>query len=272
MGGGREDGRSGARRNHAIAADAFQALVRHIEDLALRAWPPAVVQDLDGWRLRYDGGVTQRANSVWPNGARGRLSLEDRLRAVEEFYRERELPALYQLTPASLPSDLDAVLARRGYRTAAPTSVQTASIDRVLERTESSEHLVTIDSFHDEWFEAYCEEASRDTYDATVRRGILQRIEPGSGYATLCSQGRPVAVGLGVVEAGWVGIFCMATLPAFRRQGAGAAVLRSLAEWGRQQGAEQVYLQVTEANVEARPLYAKAGFEMLYTYHYRVAE
>jgi len=88
----------------------------------------------------------------------------------------------------------------------------------------------------------------------------------------LCSQGRPVAVGLGVVEAGWVGIFCMATLPAFRRQGAGAAVLRSLAEWGRQQGAEQVYLQVTEANVEARPLYAKAGFEMLYTYHYRVAE
>lgn len=238
----------------------------------MRAWPPAVVEDLDGWRLRHDHGVTQRANSVWPNEAGRRLSLERRLRAVEAFYRERKLPARYQISPACLPSDLDAVLAGKGYRRAAPTSVQTAPIDRVLAGTDRAEHVVTIDSFHDEWFEAYCEGASRDDYDARVRRGILRRIEPATGYATLCSQGRPVAVGLGVVEAGWVGVFCMATLPAFRRQGAGAAVLRSLAQWGRQQGAGQMYLQVTEANLQARPLYAKAGFETLYTYHYRVAE
>lgn len=238
----------------------------------MRAWPPAVVEDLDGWRLRYDHGVTQRANSVWPNEDRGRLSLEERLRAVGAFYRRRELPALYQISPPCLPSDLDAVLAGKGYRTIAPTSVQTALIDTVLTGTDRTEHVVSIDSFHDEWFEAYCEGASRDAYDATARRGILQRIVPATGYATLSSEGRPVAVGLGVAEAGWVGVFCMATLSAFRRQGAGAAVLRSLAEWGRQQGAEQVYLQVTEANLGARPLYARAGFETLYTYHYRVAE
>ncbi len=74
----------------------FRNLVRRIEGLALHARPPAVVEDLGGWRLRYDRGVTQRANSVWPHEARGRLSLKDRLHAVEAFYRERELQVLYQ--------------------------------------------------------------------------------------------------------------------------------------------------------------------------------
>ncbi len=42
-------------------------LVRHIEGLALRAWPAAEQQSLDGWRLRFNAGVTRRANSVsWP--------------------------------------------------------------------------------------------------------------------------------------------------------------------------------------------------------------
>jgi ribosomal protein S18 acetylase RimI-like enzyme len=80
-----------------------------------------------------------------------------------------------------------------------------------------------------------------------------------------------VAVGLGVLEQGWVGVFCMNTRPEFRRQGAGQAVLRALAGWGDEAGATRMYLQVMEENQPAGGLYTRAGFGTLYTYHYREA-
>ena len=44
-------------------------------------------------------------------------------------------------------------------------------------------------------------------------------------------EGQVVALGMGVLEDGWLGIFNMATLPAFRRQGLAGAVLAGLADW-----------------------------------------
>ncbi len=72
-----------------------------------------------------------------------------------------------------------------------------------------------------------------------------------------------------MVEAGWLGIFCMGTAPHFRRRGAARAILRTLAIWGQLYGAQQVYLQVMDHNVAARLLYARVGFATLYHYHYR---
>ena len=62
----------------------------------------------------------------------------------------------------------------------------------------------------------------------------------------------------------------MATQPAFRRQGAAGAILHALARWGQAHGATQIYLQVMQDNQPALALYAGAGFETLYRYHYRV--
>jgi ribosomal protein S18 acetylase RimI-like enzyme len=74
-----------------------------------------------------------------------------------------------------------------------------------------------------------------------------------------------------VADEDWIGLFCMATRPEFRRRGAATAVLRALAGWGRHQGAARAYLQVMDDNLPARSLYARAGFETLYHYHYREA-
>jgi hypothetical protein len=38
--------------------------ITQIEALAANAIPAAIVQELDGWRLRFNYGVTRRANSV----------------------------------------------------------------------------------------------------------------------------------------------------------------------------------------------------------------
>src|SRR5438309_5854038 len=86
------------------------SLIRAVEERAANAWPAEVVQELDGWRLRYAEGVTRRANSVWPNRAGDRHSLEERLSLAEEFYHRRNQPTRFHICPAAQPSNLDAHL------------------------------------------------------------------------------------------------------------------------------------------------------------------
>src|SRR5690242_8028712 len=104
-------------------------LVRTLEELAFRAWPAEEVRVFEGWRLRFTHGVTNRANSVWPNVSEGALPLAARVREVESFYRARGVPAQFQITDAAQPDGLDAFLAEHGYVVRLPVGVQTASID-----------------------------------------------------------------------------------------------------------------------------------------------
>lgn len=246
-------------------------LIRHLEELAANAWPAAVVQIVDGWRLRFNGGITRRANSVWPNEDGRRLPLVEKLALVEDFYARWGGPARYQICPAARPDDLDAILVRRGYTLDALTAVQTASLTAVLARTEPKPgYTVTVtDSFDEVWFATYCQAERVDHRAAEARRAILQRIGPRTGYALLRVDGHPAAIGLAVAEQGWSGLFSMATRPEFRRRGAATAILHALARWSQQHQTSQIYLQVMGNNGPALALYARVGFETLYHYHYR---
>lgn len=246
-----------------------------LETLAANAWPAAEVETCGGWRLRSTLGVTRRANSVWPNHDDGALSLDARLAQVEAFYAARRLPAIYQICDAMQPAQLDTVLATRGYALEAPTFVQVAPLATLLARLPSLRHYPTFEvevseEFDPQWFDLYCTSEAVSTAAASVRRTILERITPLHGFVTLYADGTPAAVGMGVVEAGWLGIFSMATLPAYRRRGAARAILRTLAVWAQLYDAQSAYLQVMEHNVPAQALYATAGFVTAYRYHYRV--
>ena len=247
-------------------------LVHFLEELASNAWPSAMAQMVDGWRLRFNERITQRANSVLPNDCTGSISLDKRLSLAEDFYARRGMGARFQVSPASLPVELDDALAARGYARISDTSVQTAQVENVLESTGANtprRFEVSISSFNDAWMDAYAQGSNMNAHEHAMRRGIVQRIGPRAGFALASTSGQPVAVGLGVTERGWTGIFCMETLPAFRRQGAATAILGALAQWGSENGATQMYLQVMLNNAPACALYQRAGFTPLYTYWYR---
>ena len=246
-------------------------LVREIEELAMDARPAAVVQALDGWRLRFNWGVTSRTNSVWPNEAGDAVPLAERLRIVEDFYAQYGAPAQYQMTPAACPNDLDDHLARRGYTTHSRTCVQTATLTDVISRTGATTQVHIADTPSDAWFDAYSDVSGADARSVDLREGIVQRIEAPMVFADLSLDGQVAAVGMGVLERGWLGIFNMATHTTFRRRGAATAILGALASWAAQQGATHTYLQVMESNVPARTLYEGLGFVTLYHYHYRKA-
>lgn len=253
---------------------ALLSQIHQLETLAANAWPAAEVQTLAGWRLRHTAGVTRRANSVWPNDLIGVTDLATKVAAVEQFYAERNLPARYQIAPCMQPANLDDHLAERGYRAVARTAVQTAPFTTILSKApplrQQPEFVVEVSETFDEgWFQAYSRFAEEEASGMAARRGILQRIAVATGFVLLSIHDQPAAVGLGVVEAGWLGIFCMGTSPAFRRRGAARAILRTLTLWAQLYGADHAYLQVMESNVAARPLYTSLGFETLYHYHYR---
>lgn len=244
--------------------------IRFLEELSANAWPAEQSHCLGGWWLRSTHGYSRRANSVWPNAWWGPTGLEERLSYVESFYRERNQPSLFQLCDASRPAALDNILAARGYAAEGRTCVQVTSLPHALTQLRDARHAAQVrPAACPAWLSVYAPRFQEE--DATVQAcvRIFSRITPATVFVTLHLDGTPAASGLGVVERGWLGIYCMATLPEFRRRGAARSVLAALLEWGERQGVENAYLQVLEENAPARTLYESLGFATLYHYHYR---
>ncbi len=248
------------------------AEVETIERAAFDAWPAAEMVPLDGWRLRFNHGVTNRASSVWPGAGASELSLTARIEAVERWYAERGAPACFQLSSAADPADLDATLAARGYADFSPVSVEVASAARVsaLAAPPACESSC-VEALGEEWFELSGRRGRFRGEQVDVYRALLGRLTGRAGFALVRTGGAAAAVGLAVVAPPWAGVFSMLTLPGFRGRTLGDAVLAALARWALSRGASRLYLQVERDNTAARRLYARAGFAPRYAYHYRRA-
>lgn len=244
---------------------------KDIDEYIANASPAAIVQVMDGWLLRSNWSVTRRANSVLASGDRGRIDINVKLHNAEEFYRRHGQRPRFQVSPAT-PSALLALLDERGYDLDAPTLVQTASIADVTLRTAGvpAFSVELTDTFTPAWL-ALDTVSEGEPQHSAVRRAMLERIGPQTCYALLRIDDTPAAVGLGVLERGWLGVYAVATLPSYRRRGASTAILHALAQWGMEHAATNLYLAVMERNTAARAVYERAGFTTLYSYHYREA-
>ena len=241
----------------------------HIEEASINAWPALNSLLYDGWLLRFANGYTKRANSVTPLYS-GELSLERKIAACEELYRQQGLPPIFRLAEISGVAELDAQLVTRAYRRIDVTSVQ----GRPLSAGEfgmsgragvlpGSDALATwLQSFHT------LNPGRRDmeTHEAILRR-ILGRVCP----LVLSDGGSSVACGLGVLQGEHLGLFDVVTRKSERRKGYGRIVTESLLAWGQSQGASYAYLQVMLSNEPAQHLYAQLGFNEQYKDWYRVA-
>ena len=242
-----------------------------IEELAANAVPAAVTQELDGWRLRFNAGVTRRANSAYAPRHGGTLGLDEKIAAAEAFYRRRAALCRFQLCPASRPTELDRELEARGYRDTTATFVQTGPLSNMLKLAVGMGQVS--EQFDERWLAAYFEgEDETDERKIAARREMLQRVGPPAGFAATTLEGRIVSVAFGVVERGWLGVFSVATRPAFRGRGLAAATLGELAAWAERYGATRAYLQVLSTNTPALGLYTKLGFTTRYQYWYRERE
>jgi N-acetylglutamate synthase len=245
-------------------------LNRSLEETVISAWPAIETADLDGWLLRASGGPTHRGNSVSTLRA-GSMPIHARLEAAEHWYRERQQPIIIQLGPCALPDQLDRELSARGYRIGGSASTFTASARQVSERATSPLDSEVTDRATDPWL-AISMHGSRFAASQESLFGVLARLGPRCVYVLARDAGEPVAACLGVSSEEYLGVYLMLTLPSHRRRRAASALLRELARAANVRGHRQLYLLCERDNVAANSLYAGAGFEHRYDYHYRVRD
>ena len=246
----------------------IQANVALLDEIAANAWPATVQQQLEGWKLRAAGGLTRRANSVHTPGAIPRYP--NWLQEVSDFYARQGLPVRFQVSDGS-PPELAPVLDQLGYTREAFTEVQVASAKAVAERARWSEGISvkTAARLDESWLRAFMRVEEHDPARAEMYRAIMSAIGPQARFAQAVWRDETVGVGLAVSERGWTGLFNLATARDMRGRGIATSVISDLAHWSLEQGADRLYLQVTESNEVARTLYTRLGFSYLYGYHYR---
>nr|WP_120521459.1 GNAT family N-acetyltransferase [Arthrobacter celericrescens] len=240
-----------------------------LEELMDRAWPAPDREELAGWVMRAAGGVTQRANSVWP-----RVAVADTaaLSAATLWYRSRRLPLIFQVFDSPRSAELDALLDAGRFTRQSETLIMTRAAEGILPGVVPGVEISAAPS--EEWLSLWW---SVDGRGGDAEREIVRGILAGcpSLYALVrADDGVPAAVGrlaLPPGAAAWGGLYCMATGREHRRQGFARKILDALLAAGAAGGAGSFWLMVTAGNAPAQALYAGAGFAEQGRYLYRQA-
>jgi hypothetical protein len=237
-------------------------LVRSLQERAARAAPAQHTRDEGGWLLRHAPGCGWWMGTVLAHAQVSATGLTRAIEVAEDFYAGHGVTASFQITPGVGPAGLDLVLAERGYRRSASISLQVALAGDVRAAAPDSGPRVEVsDRPSPGWL------ASRG--DSPAEQEMLRRVRQPSVYACATIGGEIVAVGRGVADSGWTGVFGLATLPQARGKGAASRILATLA--GTFQ-TSRLYLQVERDNTTALRLYERMGFSELAVFHYRTAE
>lgn len=239
--------------------------IRRLEALAWRAWPALETLDRPGWRLRFSGGYTKRANSINALGEFSEFS-EEAVLGLEAPYRERGLGIVWRLSPLAPPA-VDEILAGRGYRAIERSRVQRCPLRPGLVVDRQVEILAQPTPA---WIEAFSQYSPVRPEHRPVMQRMLAAIANPVGFAFVVEDGQPMAMAIGAVEGDHMGLFDVLVMPHARRRGLARRVTESLYAWAWQHGARFAWLQVVATNDAAMPLYAAQGFRTLYEYEYRI--
>lgn len=253
-----------------MAGNIHAADLELIEALMDRAWPAPVREDAGEWVLRAADGVTQRANSVWPR--REASNPAGALRLAEQWYRRQRQPLIFQVFDDERSTRLNALLDERRFSRQSETLIMVREAP-AAPLTSGGADVELSASPSPEWLHLWWSVDGRGGQaELAVARDILEGCP--SLYALVRDDdGGAAAVGrLAIAEdAGWGGVYAMATSSLHRRRGYASSVLDALLAQGFQKGLESFWLLVTAGNTHAQSLYTKAGFSEHGRYVYRQA-
>jgi N-acetylglutamate synthase len=237
-----------------------------IERVAAIAWPAIETATIGTWRLSAGDGFSRRRNSTVPAGP-APADLGRRLRDVSEWYRERDLPTLFRITPACDPA-VDAELADRGFAVEAATLVMSRSI----EACEPVAGIVAAPDATGAWIRAELEALGVDELLVGPWLATIRSVPSPATFVAPIDGDRLVGAGLGVVVDGFLGVFEIVVDPRERRRGHARRMMAALHRFGTLEGADRAFLQVLEGDDRAMTLYRSLGYEVSHRYWYRRAD
>ncbi len=258
--------------------------IRRLERVACASWPALEAIALDGWLLGLSGAYTRRANCVSPCAAPAvpavpALPLAARVAEVEAQYASRGASAVFKMTAAAEPDELDAFLQAWGYGRHSETVV--IVLPDLAELPESRPKRPGDGGGHFKysaarpshaWLDASCVFSRvpaelRSDYEAILER--LRATQLGCAYGSWTVDGVIQSVALAVRCEGITSFHQVATNPAARGRRYADRVLRGLLASASEQGAASAMLSVEAENTSARRLYDRLGFREIYRDWYR---
>jgi ribosomal protein S18 acetylase RimI-like enzyme len=198
------------------------------------------------------------------------------VRAVKEFFAKRNVPWYWWMNIKPSPANIGDILKREGFATdddplpamIAPISQDINALPSFPEniqvwRAESIEDLKYASAirriafgFTEGEASTYFEDMSSDWLDDSSRaRLFLAGIEKSA----------PVSIGAVIHGADIPGIYLMATLPQYHRQGYGKAIMRKLLIEAKSFDGDCIALTASEAGFG---LYSKFGFVHLFSFNF----
>jgi ribosomal protein S18 acetylase RimI-like enzyme len=236
-----------------------------IQSLEISAWPDLEHKQVGDWRLRWAAGFSGRANSATALVAKADLADAD-ITDIEAFYASYHLPALIRITPF-VAETLDARLAERGYATKSASQYRLVSLE-AAQPVEAA--LIHADRASGDWIADFGRLNGRVDFNPATMKAMLEQITARTTFASLIDDGRPVGVGMGVIQDGLIEVQSIAVDPSARGRGLGRRLVGGLLAWGHSQGATAAILSVEATNTPATRLYASLGFTEIAGYHYRI--
>jgi ribosomal protein S18 acetylase RimI-like enzyme len=249
-----------------VAIDADTAASALVE-----TWQHLLPAAPGGWGLRDGGAVAMvsgvslpELNGVWPE----RVNLDPHIvAALLDRVAATKLPHCLQLRPGAGPALAELAAMRGMRREEEDVPLMVMEDPAMLEHAQHVEEL-EVRQLRPEEAQLYAGVAAAG-FEAP-EEPFLQLITPSMlclpGMRCYLGEvsGRPVTTGIGVTPGAFVGIFNVATLPADRRRGYGAAVTARAVADGLAAGARWSWLQ---SSASGYPVYERLGFRTVETWH-----
>jgi len=242
-------------------------MIRTIEEYSLNALPAQQTMLYDGWVLRFAKGYTKRANSVNPLYS----SIQDlslKIQQCEQLYSEKNLETIFKITPTSSPDNLDLLLAKQGYRIESPAIVHGLTL--IKSDLAIDENIVYSGTMTEEWLNDFCRLNHITKQNRPILQYILENIIPDKYIVSLKLGAQTIGCGIGVLQDEYIGLYDIVIDSAYRNQGYGKKLIKSILKLGYGAGATHSYLQVLQNNIPAIKLYSSLGYKEMYQYWYRV--
>lgn len=249
----------------------MQPTIKMIEDFSLNAWPSHQIQLYDGWLLRFSYFYTHRTNSVEQIGA-STIPPDEKIAFCEDAYKRWGTPAIFKITPL-LDEGFENTLIERQYMTQHITEVMILNFQKYVPNSPiipvHIEHTIS-----ERWINSLF--ALKGTTNA-IHRQIVPSMYQAIPKDTLAAfitndMGQIVAIGLGILDRSYMGIYAIHVHPRYRGCGYARSVCTSLLNTGKEMGLNGAYLQVVCGNAPAKSLYVSLGFQDFYKYWFRVKE
>ena len=239
----------------------------------MNAVPSNLYYFLNGWVLRFTGGLIYRANSVFPIEYLGvKTQIEKDIDIVERAYKQYGLPAIFTMHEYFKPENLDEILKRRGYKEDSHTNALIAEIREVKKKQINYAYDYELfNHIPKDFSNLLARYTNKNKEQQEVLSQISKRIFVDQKCFVLAkNKSKSVGTLMGVLNPeGYLYISDLLVDPDHRRKQIGSSMIFTLIDnWALKRNAKYIWLQVETDNHQATKLYESLGMENAYYYYY----